>query len=305
MSTFTANLDLELVARNADVGTWDTPTNANWSLMDSAVGAITTISLNNSPIILSGSQFQSKGITFNSTLTGSVTITFPTSFTKSYEIQNTCTGSSAFTISLNTTAAGGQSICCPPGETVTVFNDGSNLKFTNLGRIGSYLDYAGASVPFWITSCTVPPYVNCDGTSISSATYPALVQILGTTTLPDRRGTVGIPLNQGTGRVTVVDGNTRFSVGGDQNLQSHSHTGTTGGMSANDPHTHTTAFTGIGGSQAQFFEGQGAAFNVGPLTINSVSIAHTHSFTTNAAGAGGAQNVQPTTVYGICMIRAG
>src|SRR6266852_408192 len=172
-STFTPNIQWEEPARGDDVGTWDTPVNNNGTLIDLVTGAIATIPLNNSNIVLSNAQFRSKGITFNSTLTGSVTITFPTSFTKSYEIQHLCTGSSAFTITLATTA-GGQVIAVPPGETIDCFNDGSNLKFKNLERVGAYWDYAGSSVPSWVSGCTIAPYLNCDGTVFSSATFPVL-----------------------------------------------------------------------------------------------------------------------------------
>ncbi len=221
MSTFTANLNLEEVARGGDVGTWDTPTNSNWSITDLVVGGIATVSLNNTNVILSAAQFQARQITFNSTLTGSVTITFPTSFTKSYEIQHLCTGSSAFTITLETTA-GGQVICASPGETIDVFNDGSNLKFKNLGRIGSYWDYAGSSVPAWVSGCSVPPFLNCDGTAFSSGTYPALAAVLGSTKVPDSRGYARFALGQGTGRLTSggagIDGTTIFAQGGNNGV---------------------------------------------------------------------------------------
>src|SRR5882724_7435426 len=220
VSTFTPNIQLEEPARGDQVGVWDTPVNNNETLTDLVVGGITTISLNNSPVVLAAAQFQSKGITFNSTLTGSVAITFPTSFKKSYEIQNLCSGSSAFVITLGTTAAGGQVIGCPPGEWIECVNDGTNIKFKNFGRIGSYVDYCGSSNPAWNTACTVPPLLNCDGTAFSSATYPTLATILGGTTLPDSRGRFRATLNQTTGRITSsqggVDGNTLLSSGGSQ-----------------------------------------------------------------------------------------
>jgi hypothetical protein len=219
MSTFTTTHNLEQPARGADVGTWDTPVNSNMNVIDAALGAITTIGLNNSNIVLSAGQFQSKELIFNSTLTGSVAITFPTTFTGPYTIQNLCTGSSAFTITLTTTATG-QVICCPPAELFDCWNDGTNIKFRNFDRIGSYMDYAGSSVPGWVSGCTIPPYLNCDGTTFSSAAYPALTLIVGGTTLPDLRGRGRIYLNQGTGRITSsqggVDGNTLFASGGVQ-----------------------------------------------------------------------------------------
>src|SRR5882724_12367486 len=222
VSTFTPNIQWEEPARGDDVGIWDTPVNNNGTLIDLVTGAINTISLNNSPVVLAAAQFQSKGITFASTLTGSCVITFPTSFKKSYEIQNLCSGSSAFVITLGTTAAGGQVIGCPPGEWIECVNDGTNIKFKNFGRIGSYVDYCGSSNPAWNTACTVPPLLNCDGTAFSSATYPTLATILGGTTLPDSRGRFRATLNQTTGRITSsqggVDGNTAYAFGGVQTL---------------------------------------------------------------------------------------
>lgn len=309
MSTFTPNLDLELVARNADVGTWDTPTNSNWSLTDLAVGGIANITVNNSNVTLSAAQFQCRMLTFNSTLTGSITISFPSSFTKDYAVQNIATGSSAFTISMSINGSVGQSIVCPPGQTFDIFNDGTNIKFKNLPPVGSYLDYAGASVPAWISFCTVPPYLNCDGTTFSATTYPALAAILGTTTLPDRRGTAGVTLNQGTGRVTTagsnVDGQTRFSVGGSQFIQSHQHgvSGTTGVENA--AHSHTVAIP-----TGNTTTGGGAFPAAGPITsqqsgTESATHAHSFSVTSDLTGSGTAQNMPPTTITGIVMIRAG
>jgi microcystin-dependent protein len=307
VSTFTPNIQWEEPARNDDVGTWDTPVNNNGTLIDLVTGAIATIGLNNSNVVLSAAQFRSKQITFNSTLTGSVTITFPTSFTKSYEIQHLCTGSSAFIITLTTTAAGGQAICAAPGETIDCFNDGTNLKFKNLDRIGKYWDYGGSSVPAWVSACTVPPYLNCDGTAFSAATYPALAVILGSTTLPDIRGTSRAALNQGTGRINSsncgIDGNTNYSRGGADQV-----TLATSQIPANIPgqvalngggntyYLPTAPWAGSnaggGATTTQPFNTSQAVSFGGSVTINSSVGGNLHT------------NMPPTTISGITMIRA-
>jgi len=225
-STFTPNVQIEEPARGDDVGTWDTPVNANSTLLDLILGGTATISLNNANVVLAANQFQCRTITFNSTLTGNVAITFPSSFKKDYIIQNICTGSSQFIITLNTTAAGSQVICCPPGQPFDILNDGANIKFKNFGpQIGGYWDYAGSSVPAWVSGCSIPPYLNCDGSAFSAVTYPALAAIMGTT-LPDFRGRGRVYLNQGTGRVTSsagIDGNTLFAAGGSMTTLSSLH----------------------------------------------------------------------------------
>lgn len=313
MSTFTPSLNLEQVARGGDVGTWDTPTNSNWAITDSVVGGIATIGLNNSNVVLSAGQFQSAGITFNSTLTGSVTITFPSTFTKNYRIRNTCTGSSQFTVTLGTTATGGQVICAPPGESIECINDGANLYFHNLDRVGSYMDWAGSSVPAWISGCTVPPYLNCDGTSFSSGTYPVLANYLGGTTLPDMRGRVRAYLNQTTARMNSsnsgVNGNTLGAGGGSEFMQQHQHTATFTGTS--NQTTNSAALVATGGSATALQTGGGA--NIGQAALlftatGTVAIGSSltpNSSTTGATGQSSfAQNMQPTCVGGLTMIRA-
>ncbi|MGY4370883.1 hypothetical protein ACVW1A_006948 [Bradyrhizobium sp. LB1.3] len=82
VSTFTAKINLEEPARGDYVGTWDTPVNSNMTVVDLVAGGQTSITLKNSPVVLASAQYQCSVITFASTLTGSVSITFPTSFKK-------------------------------------------------------------------------------------------------------------------------------------------------------------------------------------------------------------------------------
>ena len=310
VSTFTPNVQIEEPARGDYVGTWDTPVNNNMTLIDLILGGRTTISGAAGSVVLAAAQFQCKTITFNSTLLASITVTFPTSFTKSYEVYHTCTGSSAFVITLQTTVAGGQVVCLPPGEICEVVNDGTNIRFKNFGRVGDYWDYGGSSVPAWVSGCTVPPYLNCDGTTFSSATYPQLSVVLGSTTLPDRRGNTGYTLNQGTGRLTTaaggLDGNTRGSL---------KTTQVTVATSNLPPYTPAGSIVSIFAGfniQAQF--GSGFAGNATGLTNGqggaiTSTIAPSGSVTSTFTGTaqGGLSNVLPVgsaTVTGIVMIRS-
>lgn len=315
VSTYSPNVQLEEPARGDQVGTWDTPVNSNMTVIDLVVGAINTISLNNSPVVLASAQYRSKQITFNSTLTGSCAITFPTSFTKSYEIQNLCTGSSAFIITLQTTAAGGQVVACPPGEIVDCVNDGTNIKFKNLGRVGSFWDYAGSSVPAWVSGCTVPPYLNCDGTTFSSATYPTLNLILGSSILPDIRGGSRATLNQGTARITTasggIDGNTNLSRGGvgaqtigSSNIPAHGHAVTDPGH-AHPPPALDRFYLVQTSSGTGFSLGSGAGDVPVDHTSSNTGTKTTGLTVNNSTYANSVLSIMsPTTIAGICMIRA-
>jgi len=205
-----------------------------------------------------------------------------------------------------------------------------------MGKLGEYWDYAASVIPTWISSAisTLPPYLNCNGTSFSSAIYPQLANLLGTTTLPDSRGRVRIALNQTTNRVTVINGDVIFTGGGDQNLHAHTHTGSGTTAAENQNHAHTGSGTTTGDSvdhthSYNTFTGPtvggggafGAVASATGATTSGVSQFHTHdysfttgvenaththfySFVTSTTGSGGSQNIQPSFVGGITMIRA-
>jgi hypothetical protein len=299
-STFTTAKNLEKVPRGGDLGTWDTPENSNWDVVDACLGQSVTIGLNNANVTLSSPQYQASTIIFNSTLTGSVNITFPSTFTGPYIIQNLCTGTSAFTVTLLTTIAGGQAIACPPGDSFNVINDGTNIKFHNIGRVGTYWDYAGSSVPNWVSGCTVAPWLNCDGTTFSSATFPQLTVVLGSTTLPDSRGRSRYALNQGTSRIqssiTGVDGTVLAAGGGSQFLHNHNHGITDpghvhGGGGANNQNGNATGFPNTG---SNIWYGTNVNTN---SAVTGISV-------NNSTLSGASQNLPPALIHGLTMIRS-
>ena len=234
----TANTSMSVPIRGSDVGTWDVPVNGNFNILDSMFGGVATVALTNSPVTLTSSQAQSSIIRFTGTLSANVAVTLPGIY-KFWTIDNQIVNSpSSFCVTLVSTSAGSV-IGCPPG-TQDVFYDGTSVNYKNLGQMGEYWDYAGTTVPTWVTNSTKPPYLNCNATTFSSATYPILANFLGTTTLPDSRGRARYAADAGTARITAVIGapNTVGGGGGDQNLQAHAHTGSGTTQTENQTHTH-------------------------------------------------------------------
>jgi hypothetical protein len=311
----TANKFLAQPVPGTDVGTWGPPINTNTGIIDASLGGTATIALNNSNVVLSSGQYQNTFLTFISTLTGSVTITFPPvgSF---YTVQNLCTGIGTFTVTLATTVAGGQVIGCPPGEAVDIMTDGTNVKFRNLDRIGSYMDYYGTSVPNWINACSVPPYLYCNGQAFSSVTYPVLAVILGGTVTPDMRGRFRASFNDGTGRITTqpgvsgggIDGNTPAAGGGQPsntiavgNIPSYNLTVVDGGHS-HTPLAGNNFAVGVSGGPLGFLAGSGSVLISEVGTTNTA----TTGITVASAGSGvGISNLPPGVIGGITLIRAG
>ena len=313
---FTVNKNLNQMINGSNVGVWDGPTNSNWGIVDTSLGGTAVVPVAGSNVVLSPTQYQSVFINFTGALSASITVTFPAILSGFYTVQNLTSNSSAFGITLNTTAAGGQAIGMSPGEPVDIFSDGTNIKYRDLGRIGTYWDYAGSSVPAWVVNCTVPPYLNCDGTAFSSATYPILATILGTNTLPDSRGRFRAALNAGTARLTAansINGDVRFSGGGNELLMAHRHA-----ASIYDAgHTHSVSITTIpgnsfvsigSGANGTTAPGNNVAYGVAAQADNAgtgVRGWDGGSFdTTYLAGSGGSQNVPPGYIGGITLIRA-
>lgn len=305
----TTNIQLAVPTRGSDVGTWDVPVNGDMTILDACFGSVTTKSLSNvSPVLLSVSEAQANVIRLTGALSANIAVQIPNTpvtIVKSWTIENLCTG--AFYVTLGN-QSGGQVVGLPPGEAVDVYSDGTDIKYRNLGRIGSYMDLATSSIPSWITASSVPPYLACEGATYSSATYPILYSILGTTTLPDSRGRNRASLNAGTNRITTavsgIDGNTRFSGGGVEGvtldtsmIPAHNHP-----ASVTDPgHTHNV----IGGpnSAGGVYVTVLSTTGIAQLLTDRQSTGITVS-TSNTGGGAVHQNMPPTYIGGITMIRA-
>jgi hypothetical protein len=316
MDPNTNNIALDVPVRGSNTGTWDVPLNSNSTAIDGFLGGVQTIGASNANIVLTApagsitptggpTQAQNFALKFTGALTGNVQVTLP--LPGGITIHNLTTGNFVLTFAA---ATSGQIIGVDQGSVRRIYNDGANVYLVDLPEIGTYHDFCDATVPAWITACTVPPFLNCDGSTFNATTYPYLNAKLGGNTLPDLRGGSRATLNQGTGRITTagsgIDGNTRFSRGGSELTQSHTHVaaGTTG--SENATHTHT----GGAGTNVKAGVAAGGSFlacqdvpiqNTGTESANHQ---HTFSVTTTSFGAGTGQNMPPTTIAGITLIRA-
>lgn len=303
----TINTSLAVPTRGSDTGTWDVPVNGNFNSIDAMMGSVTSVALTSAAVTLLSSQTLVSVIRFTGTLNANVTVTLPGIY-KSWTIDNQIVNSpSSFAVTLVSTS-GASVLGCPPGPQ-DVFYDGTTINYRNLGRIGEYWDYCGSTVPTWVTASTKPPYLNCNATVFSSATYPVLANLLGTTTLPDSRGSFRATLNQATGRLTAaaggVDGNTAYARGGTDSvvlnttqIPSHAHAN-----SLNDPghtHSHNAALNAATSTTG------GGGFGIVGVVAATINANFTGMTITNAAAGGGASHssIGPTYIGGITMIRA-
>ena len=179
----TTNILLAIPTPGTDSGTWGTPINGDFNILDACFGSINFATLSNADVTLSTSQSQVSILNFNGSLTGSVTITLG-AVIKSWMCYNQCLGLGSFVITVQGSTASGNVVCLPPGWCQVAW-DGLNMNYVNLGVVGQIVGYPAAAVPQWVAAASNSPYLNCNGSSFSGSTYPLLAQIIPSLVLPN------------------------------------------------------------------------------------------------------------------------
>ena len=123
--TVTTNQGLNLPA--AGDSTWNTPLNANFSIMDKAFGGNQEISVTGvtaTPVAITLTQYQNMLITFTGTLTANVTYQIPAGIGGCWIFNNAASG--AYTITVGTSTAGVTQVVLQDIP-VTLYSDGANI----------------------------------------------------------------------------------------------------------------------------------------------------------------------------------
>lgn len=322
------------------VGSWGTTAvNQNMQVIGGYLGGVQTVSLTNANVSLSIStgslgtgsitpgagpvQADNAVIKFAGTLSGNCDITFPAP--GFWIVENNCTVGAFY---VRARAAGtGNLIGIPPGEPCHIYNDGTDAKFVDMGRVGQFLDLCVATTPAWISACTVPPYLPCVGTATYTASvFPALAAMLGSTFggngittfgVPDLANRVRIPIDTvGAGRITfagsAITGTLLGAVGGAQNQSTviaHTHSVTDAGhfhleFNSGTLSTAVTATTYAAKSGSYGNEGNyDIAGSVTTATLGKTSTATTNISIATTGGSTAFVTVPPAMIFGVTFIK--
>lgn len=129
----TTNKDLNLPAYNQTVPTWDQPLNANFTIIDNALGSSTsTIDMAPGNYTLSTAEIQNMRIVVGGTLLTNRELIFPSGVGGNWIISNGSTG--AFTITAKV-SGGSLSVNLPQGKHLTVFSSGTELYQADDGLV--------------------------------------------------------------------------------------------------------------------------------------------------------------------------
>ncbi len=310
------------------VGTWGSAAlNPDFVAIDGFLCGVQTVSASSAPIVLTSpagftptpgggpTQAQNGILRFTGVLTAGVQVTLP--LPGFVIVENLTTG--AFVLSFRAIGSG-EVVGVEQGVIQHLYNDGTNVRFVNLPTVGSYMDLCDAATPAWITACTKPPWLLCNGATFSAVTYPYLNTKLGGTTLPDFQGRASYYLNGGTGRLTTagagIDGNTRFAAGGNNGvtLGSTQIPALSGANSitVSDPSSKSIATvpSGFVTSSRQLGTTVTGDNNFAPITGGGVwgnisNLSGNNSITVNPGGASvPVPSTTPGVVSGIRLIRA-
>lgn len=309
----TVNRGLAQPVTGSDVDTWGGPLNSNFGLLDTIIGGIASIATTGGVTNLNAAQLQCGTISVSGALSGNAAIAFP-AVQGWWSIENLTTGGPVLFVQAGSNA---QVVCVPPFEITDIQINGNVVKFRNLGRIGTFIDYAVSVVPAWITSCTIPPYLLCDGSAFSGGTYPQLAGMIGSN-VPDLRGRSRAYLNGGTGRITSagsgINGDAIFSSGGQQSIQliqAHLPPGAFPLSITDTGHFHdlnngqgfTVGTSSVGNGNAAP-GAAGPAASISPQTDTKLT-GISGSVTLNGGAQASFTNMGPTAISGITMIRSG
>lgn len=179
----TVNAGIIVPLTGADVDTWgEDDVNPNMVAIDGMLCGVQTVAVVASPITLSTptdfvatpspgpTQSQNRVLRFTGAMGADVRITLP--IPGVFVIDNKTTGN--YVLSFQGITAT-EVIAVEQGAVVEIYNDGANVRFINLGKVGAVEFWGGiTAMPAWVAACTVKPYLYSDGTVYNFADYPYL-----------------------------------------------------------------------------------------------------------------------------------
>jgi hypothetical protein len=131
-STFTPNKSIERPASGDYDNAWATPVNADWTIIDTALGGVTTIDVTGfgaESLHLTLTQYQPPNLEFTGTISGQLLVLVPLNVGGIWSISNATTG--AFNLFFNVSTGPSPSILCPPGQRTLVISDGTNIALAD------------------------------------------------------------------------------------------------------------------------------------------------------------------------------
>jgi hypothetical protein len=130
MSTYTPNKSIEQPAAGAYNNDWNVPVNADWAIIDTALGGVVKIvvtGVSAGTYAFTLSQYQPLIMEFGGVLSGNLTYVLPAGVGGIWSVSNSCSGS--YNLSFGIT--GGNSFIMTAGNVTLVISDGTNVGYAD------------------------------------------------------------------------------------------------------------------------------------------------------------------------------
>lgn len=200
-STFTPNKNLEKPGYNDYIDDWNTPVNADWDIIDKAFGGTHTVSLTNVNVTLTQVQCQNVRILLTGTLSGNVTINFPSGVSGFWIVDNSTTGS--FTVTLASAGAGPLTVLAVQNANTFIWSDGTDVYLADNAPItaGTGISVSGATV-----ALQTPVTAANGGTGQTTYTNGQLLigNASGGLTKANLTAGSGVTITNGDGTITIA-----------------------------------------------------------------------------------------------------
>lgn len=145
VSTYTANkAHIEKPASGDYVGTWATPVNADWDVIDDCLGGVSTASLAAGDWTVSTADAQALRLVPTGLLTANRNIVLPAGVGGFWIVTNSTTG--AFTVTVKTATGGSTGVTCIQGYATLIYSDGTDVKYGDNGQQSLYLLLTGGTL---------------------------------------------------------------------------------------------------------------------------------------------------------------
>lgn len=144
---------------------WDVPLNANFGILDTALGGVTSLASTSGTVVLTSTQYRNAvlSIPASVTLSGNLTYRIPSGVIGTWVVSNLST-QGAFSITIDS-AGGGVTFSVPPLSASYIFSDGTNVYNAANPAYAIALSYISqqASASDYSNNTTASKFLNPNG----------------------------------------------------------------------------------------------------------------------------------------------
>ena len=239
----TPNLALNQPAYNSSA--WNTPLNANETILDNQMAGTTSIALTNANVTLSGpatdgsGQTQAMRITLTGAISANITITIPSGIAGQWIVYNTTSGAYTITIA---SGGGGSTVVAAQGYNTSIYSDGTNVKkaddwFLASGTVSSF---SGGSTGLTPSSATTGAVTLAGTLAVANGGTGAATLNANNVLLGNGTGALQVVAPSTSGNVLTSNGTTWVSQASSAISIGTTWTNYTSSRSLNTTYTNTT-----------------------------------------------------------------